>query len=226
MSLRPFSSRTRTRRSRGGSRRRGRLHGRDRGGRQPRVPGGERGSRRVWTTGIGPQELEGLRRAFSGPNSPNCVLAPNFAISAVLALHLAELAAPYFDSAEVIELHHDEKRDAPSGTAIETAARIALAKAASGGSFRPDPTTEVVLPGARGGDGGGGVRVHSVRLHGLVAHEEILFGALGQSLSIRLDSYDRSSFLPGVMLAIRHVSELAGLTVGLDALLSLSPPRH
>ena len=177
------------------------------------------------TTGIGADALAKLTEAFSVPGGANCVLAPNFAISAVLALHFAELAAPYFDSAEVIELHHDEKRDAPSGTAIETARRIATAKQASGGAFRPDPTSEIVLPGARGGEGPGGVRVHSVRLHGLVAHEEILFGALGQSLTIRLDSYDRSSFMPGVLLAIRRVGALGGMTVGLDALLGLTPTR-
>ena len=178
------------------------------------------------TTGLGVDALRELREAFPQAGSAHCVLAPNFAISAVLAMHLAEVAAPFFDSAEVIELHHDEKRDAPSGTAIETARRNAAAKAASGEGFRPDPTTEVVLPGARGGDGTGGVRVHSVRLHGLIAHEEILFGALGQSLTIRLDSYDRASFLPGVLLAIRRVGELPGLTVGLDALLGLSSPRR
>ena len=178
------------------------------------------------TTGIGADELAKLAEAFSVLGGANCVLAPNFAISAVLALHFAELAAPYFDSAEVIELHHDEKRDAPSGTAIETARRIAAAKQTSGGAFRPDPTSEIVLPGARGGAGPGGVRVHSVRLHGLVAHEEILFGALGQSLTIRLDSYERSSFMPGVLLAIRRVGGLAGMTVGLDSLLGLGPtPR-
>jgi len=174
------------------------------------------------TTGIGPEALGTLEESFSKAGGPNCVLAPNFAISAVLALHFAEIAAPYFDSAEVIELHHDEKRDAPSGTAMETVRRIAAAKAASGGSFRADPTTEIVLPNARGAEGPGGVRVHSVRLHGLVAHEEILLGALGQSLTIRLDSYDRSSFMPGVLLAVRRVAELEGMTVGLDALLGLA----
>jgi 4-hydroxy-tetrahydrodipicolinate reductase len=172
------------------------------------------------TTGIAPASLEELRRAFGAPG-PNCILAPNFSISAVLLLRLAELAAPYFDSAEVIELHHDEKRDAPSGTAIETARRIGAAKAAAQTSFAPDPTRDLVYPGARGGVGPDGVHIHSVRLRGLVAHEEVLFGTLGQSLTIRQDSYDRTSFMPGVLLAIRRVAELEGLTLGLDALLGL-----
>ena len=148
--------------------------------------------------------------------APNCVLAPNFSISAVILMRLAELAAPHFDSAEVIELHHDEKRDAPSGTAIETARRIGAAKQAHG-AFAADPDDRGRLPRARGGvEIADGVHIHSVRLPGLVAHEEVLFGAPGQSLTIRQDSYDRTSFMPGVLLAIRRVATLPGFTLGLD----------
>jgi 4-hydroxy-tetrahydrodipicolinate reductase len=206
------------------------------------------------TTGLGEAGLARLAQLFGGEHGPNCVVAANFAVSAVLMMRFAELAAPFFDSAEVIELHHDRKVDAPSGTAIETARRIAGARRASGGPFRPDPT-ETSLPGARGalvgaesaggsgdagaiadpadgesgtgvgvgagGDAGAGVRVHAVRLQGLVAHQEVLFGAEGQSLTIRQDSYDRSSFMPGVLLAVRSVASRPGLTVGLEPLLGI-----
>jgi 4-hydroxy-tetrahydrodipicolinate reductase len=127
------------------------------------------------------------------------------------------MAAPYFDSAEIIELHHDTKVDAPSGTAMLTAERMAAAS----GTWTPDPTTHEVVAGARGGRGPGGIPVHSVRLRGLVAHQEVLLGTTGQSLTIRHDSYDRSSFMPGVLLAIKSIAGRAGLTVGLDALLGL-----
>jgi 4-hydroxy-tetrahydrodipicolinate reductase len=126
------------------------------------------------------------------------------------------------DGVEIVELHHDQKRDAPSGTALLTAERIAAARAAAGaGALPPDPTEHAVLEGARGGAAPGGVHVHAVRLPGLVAHQEVLFGALGQSLTIRHDSYDRRSFMPGVLLAVRAVSERPGLTVGLEPLLGL-----
>ena len=127
------------------------------------------------------------------------------------------MAAPYFESAEIIELHHELKADAPSGTAMLTAARMAEAS----DTWTGDPTQTFVLDGARGGEGPGGIRVHSVRLSGLVAHQEVILGTTGQSLTIRHDSYDRSSFMPGVLLAIRAVREKAGLTVGLDTLLGL-----
>lgn len=174
------------------------------------------------TTGIAPVDTAYLARLFAADDAPNCVLAANFAISAVLLLRFAELAAPYLDGVEIVELHHDHKRDAPSGTALETARRIAAARGARGaGPFSADPTTEEVLPGARGGVGPGGIRIHSVRLPGLVAHEEVLFGAAGQSLTIRQDSYDRRSFMAGVLLAVRRVSTTPGFTVGLEALLEL-----
>ncbi len=175
----------------------------------------------VGTTGLGPEDMAALAAAFTG-GPANCVVAPNFAVGAVLMLRFCELAAPFMDGAEIVELHHDAKRDAPSGTAMLTAERIAAARAAAGvGPLPPDPTTHAVLDGARGGAAAGGVRVHSVRLPGLVAHQEVLFGALGQSLTIRHDSYDRRSFMPGVLLAVREVPARPGLTVGLEPLLGL-----
>jgi 4-hydroxy-tetrahydrodipicolinate reductase len=170
----------------------------------------------VGTTGFSEDELDQLRMRFLSA-AANAVIVPNFAIGAVLMMRFAELAAPYFETAEVIELHHDEKIDAPSGTAMLTAQRMAQAS----GTWGKDPTEKVVLDGARGGEGPGGIRVHSVRLRGLVAHQEVVLGTTGQSLSIRHDSYERTSFMPGVLLAIRAVRERPGLTVGLDALLGL-----
>lgn len=170
----------------------------------------------VGTTGFSGDDLDDLRRRFDASKA-NAVVAPNFSIGAVLMMRFAELAAPFFDSAEVIELHHDEKVDAPSGTAMLTAARMAAASE----EWSPDPTRTMTLEGARGAAGPAGIRVHSLRLRGLVAHQEVLLGTTGQSLSIRHDSYDRSSFMPGVVLAVRSVADRPGLTVGLDALLGL-----
>ncbi len=166
----------------------------------------------VGTTGLGADDLAALEAAF---DRSNCIVAPNFAIGAVLMMRFAELAAPWFDSAEIIELHHDSKRDAPSGTAMATAARLAGASS----DWSPDPTLTTLAEGARGGLGAGGVRVHSVRLAGLVAHQEVLLGTTGQTLTIRHDSYDRTSFMPGVLLAVRRVASCPGVTVGLDELL-------
>jgi 4-hydroxy-tetrahydrodipicolinate reductase len=175
----------------------------------------------IGTSGLSETDLADLKRLFPGTGA-NAVVVPNFAIGAVLLLHLCRIAAPHMDGVEVIELHHDGKRDAPSGTAMHTAAAIAAARREAGsGPLPPDPTTDVVLTGARGGEGPDGVRVHSVRLPGLVAHEEVIFGAPGQSLSIRHDSYDRRSFMPGVLLAVRAVPDRPGLTVGLEAFLGL-----
>jgi 4-hydroxy-tetrahydrodipicolinate reductase len=175
----------------------------------------------VGTTGLSGEDLATAAKLFEESDA-NAIVAANFAIGAVLLMYFSRLAAPLMDSVEVIELHHDAKRDAPSGTALHTADGIAAARAAAGaGALPPDPTTELVLPGARGGEGAGGVRVHSVRLPGLVAHEEVIFGAAGQSLSLRHDAYDRRSFMPGVLLAVRTVAERPGLTVGLEALLGL-----
>ena len=168
----------------------------------------------VGTTGFTDADLEDLARRFT---TSNCFVAPNFAIGAVLMMRFAELAAPWFETAEIIELHHDRKIDAPSGTAMLTASRIAAASA----DWGPDPTESTATEGARGGVAAGGIRVHSVRLRGLVAHHEVLFGTTGQSLAIRHDSYDRASFMPGVLLAVKAVADHPGLTVGLDAILGI-----
>lgn len=175
----------------------------------------------VGTTGLGPDDLADLRRWFDGTRA-NAVVAANFAIGAVLLMKLCEVAAPHMEGVEVIELHHDRKVDAPSGTAVRTAERIVAARAAAGsGPLPSDPTTDEVLAGARGAEAPGGVRVHAVRLPGLVAHQEVVFGAAGQSLTVRHDSYDRRSFMPGVLLAVRAVGDRPGLTVGLEPLLGL-----
>jgi 4-hydroxy-tetrahydrodipicolinate reductase len=145
------------------------------------------------------------------------VVAANFAISAVLMMRFAEIAAPFFETAEIVELHHDAKVDAPSGTALTTARRMAAASA----DWAADPTEHEVVPGARGGAGPAGIRLHAVRMRGMVAHQEVILGAQGQTLTLRQDSYDRTSFMPGVVLACKRVAEHPGLTLGLDALLGL-----
>jgi len=168
----------------------------------------------VGTTGLDDDDLATFRSEFSG-DGPSCVVAANFSISAVLMMRFAELAAPFFDTAEIIELHHDRKIDAPSGTAVATARRMAAASE----EWAPDPTEKVLYAGARGSDGPGGIRVHSVRMRGMVAHQEVILGAEGQTLTIRQDSYDRFSFMPGVLLACKRIADHPGLTEGLDALL-------
>ncbi len=173
----------------------------------------------VGTTGFTDDKLAALRQWLADQPGVGVLVAPNFGIGAVLAMKFAQLAAPYFESAEVIELHHPQKADAPSGTATSTARLIAAARARAGMSAAPDATTAEV-PGARGADIDG-VRVHSVRASGLVAHQEVLFGTVGETLTIRHDSLDRSSFMPGVLLAVREVGNRPGLTVGLDSLLGL-----
>jgi 4-hydroxy-tetrahydrodipicolinate reductase len=170
----------------------------------------------VGTTGFSPEDLDALRARFDA-SAANAVIAPNFSVGAVLMMRFAELAAPLFDSAELIELHHDDKIDAPSGTALLTAERMAAASS----DWAPDPTTKVVLDGARGAEGPAGIRVHSVRLRGLVAHQEVILGTTGQTLTMRHDSFDRSSFMPCVVLAVRAVGDRPGITVGLDPLLGL-----
>ena len=167
----------------------------------------------VGTTGFSRKDYDRLRKEFT---TSNCIVAPNFAIGAVLMMRFAEMAAPYFESAEVIELHHGAKVDAPSGTAILTAERMAKAS----DDWIDDPTTDEVVDGARGGRAGP-IPIHSVRLQGLIAHQEVMLGTMGQSLTIRHDSYDRSSFMPGVLLAVKKVADTDGLTVGLDNLLGL-----
>lgn len=168
----------------------------------------------VGTTGFTESDLDTFRSAFT---SSNCLIASNFAISAVLMMRFAELAAPWFDTAEIIELHHDAKIDAPSGTAVTTAQRMAAASA----EWAPDPTTHEVYPGARGGVGPAGIHVHAVRMRGMVAHQEVILGALGQTLTIRQDSYDRSSYMPGVVMACKHIADHRGLTIGLDSYLGV-----
>jgi 4-hydroxy-tetrahydrodipicolinate reductase len=177
---------------------------------------GERGLHAVaGTTGLGAGDLAAFEAAFT---SSNCLVAANFAIGAVLMMRFAELAAPFFETAEVIELHHDAKRDAPSGTALTTLERMAKAS----DRWAPDPTEDEVVAGARGGKGPADIRVHSVRLRGLVAHQEVLLGTTGQTLSIRHDSYDRTSFMPGVVLATKRVATLPQrFTLGIDSLLGI-----
>jgi 4-hydroxy-tetrahydrodipicolinate reductase len=174
----------------------------------------------VGTTGIDAEMLGELTTLFES-STANCVMAANFAIGAVLMMRFAELAAPFMDGVEIMELHHDGKLDAPSGTALTTAERLGKARAGAAGRepWPADRTAKEVVTGARGGEGPGGIRIHSVRLPGLVAHQEVLFGAVGQSLGIRHDAYDRTSFMPGMLLAVKAVSGRPGLTVGLDTLL-------
>ncbi|HUS62684.1 MAG TPA: 4-hydroxy-tetrahydrodipicolinate reductase, partial [Acidimicrobiales bacterium] len=163
------------------------------------------------TSGFTDADVDIFRAAFT---QSNCLIAANFAIGAVLMMRFAELSAPWFDTAEIVELHHDAKRDAPSGTAMATASRMAAASS----EWAADPTERLVLDGARGGEGPEGIRIHSVRLRGMVAHQEVLLGATGQSLTIRHDSYDRSSFMPGILLAVKQVAAHPGITLGLDSL--------
>jgi len=178
----------------------------------------------VGTSGVTEGDLDEWRRLFAGPaaGAPNCVVAPNFAVGAVLLMRFSELAAPHFDSVEIIELHHDGKVDAPSGTAVHTAERIAGGRATAGAPALPgDRTVATLIEGVRGGAGPGGARIHSVRLPGLVAHQEVIFGSTGQTLTLRHDTTDRVSFMDGVMLAVRAVRTRPGLTLGLEPLLGL-----
>ncbi len=178
----------------------------------------------VGTTGWDDARLGRVRdalaaRTASGGSEVGVLVAPNFALGAVLLMRFAALAAPYYESVEVIELHHPDKVDAPSGTARHTAAGIAAARAAAGCAPMPDATT-TALDGARGAEVDG-VRVHAVRLRGLIAHEEVLLGGPGEILTLRHDSLDRSSFMPGVLLGVRQIASRPGLTVGLEHLLDL-----
>jgi len=173
----------------------------------------------VGTTGFDEERLAKVRKWTVKEGAGHVLIAPNFAISAVLAMSFAKQAARFFDSAEVVEYHHPHKLDAPSGTAIHTAQGIAAARREAGLGPIPD-ATEQTLDGARGADVDG-VRVHGVRMTGMVAHEDIIFGAQGQSLTIRQDSYDRTSFVPGVLLGVREIAGHRGLTVGLDSYLGI-----
>ncbi|KAA8962538.1 4-hydroxy-tetrahydrodipicolinate reductase [Mycobacterium sp.] len=171
----------------------------------------------VGTTGFTEQRLEQVRSWLAAKPGTAAIIAPNFAIGAVLCMRFAQQAAPFYESAEIVELHHPLKADAPSGTAVRTAALMAEARKDL--PANPDATTSS-LPGARGADVDG-IPVHSVRLAGLLAHQEVLLGAAGETLTIRHDSTDRASFVPGVLLAVRHVRDRPGLTVGIDSLLNL-----
>jgi 4-hydroxy-tetrahydrodipicolinate reductase len=173
----------------------------------------------VGTTGFDGDRLDAVRGWLTDAPGVGVVIAPNFGIGAVLMMRFAALAAPHFESVEIIELHHAGKVDAPSGTARRTAELVAAARTAAGVEQAPDATSQT-LPGARGADVDG-VPVHSVRLRGLVAHQEVLLGNQGETLTIRHDSLDRVSFIPGVLLAIREVAARPGLTVGIEPLLDL-----
>lgn len=171
------------------------------------------------TSGFDEQRLRQVADWLAEKPGTGAVVAANFGIGAVLMMRFAASAAPFFESAEIIELHHPDKVDAPSGTAALTAELIGQARARAGLGEMPD-ATETTLEGARGANVAG-VRVHSVRARGLIAHQEILFGSAGETLTIRHDSTDRKSFMPGVLLAIRQVASRPGLTVGIDSLLGV-----
>jgi 4-hydroxy-tetrahydrodipicolinate reductase len=173
----------------------------------------------VGTTGFDRERLDIVAGWLGDGSHVGVLIAPNFGIGAVLMMRFAQMAAPFFESAEIVELHHPAKADAPSGTARRTAELIAAARRDAGLAPMPDATTQA-LDGARGADVDG-VGVHAVRLRGLVAHQEVLFGGAGETLTIRHDSLDRESFMPGVLLGVRRVRERPGLTVGLDPLLGL-----
>jgi 4-hydroxy-tetrahydrodipicolinate reductase len=173
----------------------------------------------VGTTGWTDERRASLTTLLSRHPDTGVLIAPNFALGSVLASAFAAQAARYFESVEIIELHHPNKVDAPSGTAVRTAELIARERAAAGVPASPD-ATETSLEGARGADVDG-VRVHSVRLRGLVAHQEVLLGGPGEQLTLRHDSFDRASFMPGVLLGLRTVASRPGLTYGLDGYLEL-----
>ena len=171
----------------------------------------------VGTTGFTAQRLEQVRTWLAARPGVGVLIAPNFGIGAVLMMQFAARAARYFESAEIIEQHHPRKLDAPSGTASHTARLIGAARAEAGLGPMPDATKEE-MAGARGAEIDG-VRIHAVRAAGLVAHQEVLFGTHGETLTIRHDSLDRASFMPGVLLAVRAIRNRPGLTLGLDPLL-------
>jgi len=169
----------------------------------------------VGTSWYTTEKLDGLTRDWAGLGS-RCLVIPNFAIGAVLMMHFAEVAAPHFGSVEIVEMHHEDKPDAPSGTSLQTAARIAAAR-----SIEAHGRGREVVPGALGADVDG-VPIHSIRLDGSIAHQEVILGTTGQYLTIRHDTTDYAAFAPGILLAIRNRAELpAGLTVGLESLLGI-----
>lgn len=173
----------------------------------------------VGTTGFDDARLEQVRAWLEGKDNVGVLIAPNFAISAVLTMVFSKQAARFFESAEVIELHHPNKLDAPSGTAIHTAQGIAEARKEAGMDAQPD-ATEQALEGSRGASVDG-IPVHAVRMSGMVAHEQVIFGTQGQTLTIKQDSYDRNSFAPGVLVGVRNIAQHPGLVVGLEHYLGL-----
>ena len=168
----------------------------------------------IGTTGLSRDQRDVVEEAA---RATGVIMASNFSLGAVLSERFAAMAAPYFERVEIIELHHDRKVDAPSGTAIATAERIREARMAAGRATPDEPTQRHTLEGARGANAGEGVRIHSVRLPGLVAHQEVLLGGPGEGLTIRHDSYDRVSFVQGVAIAVAHVDATPGFTWGIDA---------
>jgi 4-hydroxy-tetrahydrodipicolinate reductase len=171
----------------------------------------------IGTTGMSDKDMNELKK-LCAKNKVNCVVAPNFAIGAVLMMMFSKVAAKYMPDVEIIELHHDKKADAPSGTALKTAEFILQSEAAKG--IKKGKVTEIEkLDGVRGGSLNG-IHIHSVRLPGFVAHQEVIFGGIGQTLTIRHDSLSRESFMPGVIMAIRKVRTVSGLVYGLENLLS------
>ncbi len=173
----------------------------------------------IGTTGLPDAFVERLARECA-ERKVGGIVAANFALGAVLLMHLCRVVAPFFDYAEVIELHHEAKVDAPSGTAYATVREMLRARGDR--PFTLPETTKITLPGTRGGSEGG-ITVHSVRLQGLVAHQEVIFGALGQTLTLRHDTTSRESFIPGVLLAVRHLMARQELVIGLDRLMGLQP---
>lgn len=167
----------------------------------------------IGTTGL---DAEQRRLVEEAGVRTGIVMASNFSIGAVLSERFAAMAAPYFDRVEIIELHHDRKVDAPSGTALTTAQGIIAARQRAGRQSAPDPTQRETLAGTRGADAGDGVRIHAVRLPGLVAHQEVVMGGPGEGLTIRHDSYERTSFVQGVAVAVRHVNDQVGFIFGIE----------
>ncbi|MEO3756459.1 4-hydroxy-tetrahydrodipicolinate reductase [Streptomyces sp. B6B3] len=175
----------------------------------------------VGTTGWTDERLATLRGWLADSPGTGVLIAPNFGIGAVLTMHFARQAARFFESVEIVELHHPGKADAPSGTAVRTAQLVGEARRAAGRETQPDATS-TALDGARGAEVAG-VPVHAVRLRGLVAHQEVLFGDEGEVFTLRHDALSRSSFMPGILLAVRRVPSLPGLTFGLENVMDLAP---
>ena len=168
----------------------------------------------VGTTGFTQEDLDTFKKSFT---NSNCIVAANFAVGAVLMMRFAEMAAPFFDTAEIIEIHHDGKADSPSGTAISTAQRMAAANS----EWASDPTKHEAIEGARGAKGPGNIPIHAVRMRGTVANQEVILGAQSQTLTIRHDTIDRTSFMPGVVIACKKIAEHKGFTLGLDTFLNI-----